>query len=115
MYDQNQPPRKITLRLKEHQECGICVCDFEIGEHILALGCSTGEAKHLFHRHCLDEMVQFNKNKHPPQSSFCPYCKADVLPARFKHHIFRGLEEPVSIADVELSESVRASVIVDPE
>ena len=85
------------MKLKEQQECGICMGEFEQNQALIALGCSKGDTKHIFHKACVDKMMNFNKQKQPPQQSKCPYCKANVLPGRFMNFNFKGFENKLEI------------------
>ena len=62
----NEKPiaKEVTLPLQ--QDCGICMSEFEPNEAIVALGCSKGDTKHIFHKSCIDKMMDFNKKKQPP-------------------------------------------------
>ena len=62
--------------------------EFKPNEAIVALGCSKGVTKHIFHKVCIDKMMDFNREK--SLQSKCPFCKANVQPSRFVHMKFRG-------------------------
>jgi hypothetical protein len=64
---------RVSTGQETDPSCAICICDFEAGQEVTAVGC-----RHLFHADCLTNWLEIKLN--------CPLCK---IPMR--EGILRGL------------------------
>ena len=68
-----EPDFSEPLKLKEAQDCGLCMDKFLPDQQVIKLACSN---IHILHRHCLEQILKFDKSKKKP--SHCPYCRAPI-------------------------------------
>ncbi|KAL6223000.1 hypothetical protein ACLB2K_006390 [Fragaria x ananassa] len=72
LIDQKNPTVSYSSKkknlLRAHEECSVCLSEFEEGEKIRQLKC-----KHRFHKDCVDKWLQQYWAK-------CPLCRTKVVP-----------------------------------
>ena len=86
------------MRLKEIQECPICLVEFIPDQHIYRLGCSPN---HMFHQDCLDELIKVEKARNGGAKGKCPLCRKDIDEAKLTKVTYKGLEDAIELADID--------------
>ena len=62
----NLPSFEITKQqVSLHENCNVCLEDFESGQECRALSCT-----HVYHKSCIDQWLSINK--------ICPVCRAEI-------------------------------------
>ena len=87
-----------SMRLKEIQECPICLVEFIPNQHIYKLGCSP---YHMFHQDCLDELIKVEKARNGGGKGKCPLCRVDIDEAKLTKVTYKGLENAIEMADID--------------
>lgn len=64
-----------TLFTESRQECPICYLDFEEGEEVSVCPCHN---THVYHKYCLDEVVDYNNEK--GKDNTCAICRSKFKP-----------------------------------
>lgn len=55
----------ININKLSHQECSVCISDFQKEEIVVILSCN-----HVYHKNCVEEWIKTKSN--------CPYCRKSV-------------------------------------
>ena len=82
-----------SFRMKEQEDCAICMEEFVKPCKISVLKCSE---KHFFHDYCIQEMIKYRKDK--GGSAKCPMCRKEIDEDGIETRPYGGLE----VSEVEL-------------
>jgi hypothetical protein len=86
-----------SFRLKEQQECPICLLEFTPGDKISVLGCNK---LHFMHEDCIKTLIDFRKEK-DRKNAKCPMCRVEIDANAIVVRDYAGLEK-VELDDIKV-------------